>query len=72
MALLDLSKMAEVFTKLSLVTLKKSSTCFSKFLNNFIKKALVLSNGCNYKCAEYQTPQYSDVAKDGGIRGGIL
>ena len=47
MALLDLSWTAEFFTKLSLVMLKKSSTCSSKFLKNFIKKAFVLSNGCN-------------------------
>ena len=46
-ALLDLSWMADFFTKLSLVTLKKSSTSSSKFLNNFIKKAFVLNNGCN-------------------------
>ena len=36
-----------VFTKLSLVKLKKIFTCSSNFLNNFIKKALVLNNGCN-------------------------
>ena len=36
MTLLDLNCMAEFFIKLSLVTLKKTSTCFSKFLSNLI------------------------------------
>ena len=36
-----------VFTKLSLVTLKKSSTWSSKFLNNFITKVFGLNTGCN-------------------------
>ena len=44
---LDLSWMFEFFTELLLVTLEKSSTCSSKFLINFIKKAFVLDNGCN-------------------------
>ena len=37
MALLEFSWMAEFFAELSLVRLKKSSSCSSKFLNNFIK-----------------------------------
>ena len=42
-ALVDFSLVAEFFfIQLSLVTLKKSSTCSSNFLNNFIKKAFVL------------------------------
>ena len=46
----DLFKLeAEFFAKLSPVKLRKSSTCCSKFLNKFIKKALVLNNGCNTK-----------------------
>ena len=47
MALLDLSWMVEfLFAKLSLVTLKKSSTCSSKFLMNFIQKGFIVNNGC--------------------------
>ena len=48
MALINLRWMAEFFTKLSPVTLKKP-TCFLKVLNNFIKKALELNNGLNTK-----------------------
>ena len=45
MALLNLSLMAELFTTLlSSATLKKSSTCFSKFLNNFIEEILLEIN----------------------------
>ena len=42
MALLDLCWMVGCF-----YMLKKFSTCSSKFLNNFIKKAFVLNDGCN-------------------------
>ena len=39
--------MAELFTKLSPVKIRKPSTCSSKFLNNFVEKAFVLNNGHN-------------------------
>ena len=57
MTLLDLGCVAEFFTKLSLVTLKKSSICLFKFLINFIKKAFMLNNGCNtiYCTIQYPT-----------------
>ena len=41
MAWLDLGWVAEFFTKLLIVMLKKSCTYSSKFLNNFMKKAFV-------------------------------
>ena len=47
MASLDLSWIAEYFYETVTDDVEKSSTCSSQFLNNFIKKAFVLNNGCN-------------------------
>ena len=45
------------------MTLKKSCTCSSKYLNDFIKKAIALNKGCNTMyCAR-------DPALKGGISG---
>ena len=46
-ALIDLSWMVEFFYYAVICDIKKASTCSSKFLSNFIKKAFMLNNGCN-------------------------